>query len=56
MLILARLEEYSYAEAAAIATVLLGVLVRHPGRDQLSRTAEQAVCRMRRTSPPNPLP
>ena len=42
VLIVGRLEEFAYAEATAIAVVLLRVLVRAAGSDQPARTLEQA--------------
>ena len=46
VLIVARLEEFAYAEATAIAVVLLADLVRAAGRDQPAGTLEQAPCRL----------
>ena len=42
VLIVAALEEFDYAEATAIAVVLLADLVRDAGRDQPAGTLEQA--------------
>ncbi len=42
VLVVARLEEFDYAEATAIAIVLLADLVRHPLRHQPPRTLEHA--------------
>ena len=46
VLIVARLEEFAYGEATAIAVVLLADVVRPAGGHQPARTLEQAPCKL----------